>query len=164
MENEKMTALAIVERAGVVKPSKAEAQRVAFAVRDAVESGGVGILDAFAALRFMAEVYELYNADHERAAIAAHVKDVSAGTGKVVHEAGVFALRGTKTTYDYQGDTILQDLMAAAETLKEQIDRRKEFLKSLVVPVEEKYRGEVITVRPPVVTSTDGFAFSLNKG
>jgi hypothetical protein len=63
---------------------------------------------------------------------------------------------GTKYQFDNCGDTVWEFLNKEMEALKKRITERETFLKSIKgeETIADRYTGEMITVHPPVKTST----------
>lgn len=168
MDNERTAGVppadqALMTIAGAIAINKKNAGQCAKELTARVFGGRLKGTDVWARLSFLEEVAEAFKTDTMKAHIAAEIAKDSSGTGKLIVDGGTFATRAVAAAFDFQGDAVLADLEIAVEALKEQIARRKEYLKALPATTVEKYRGENVQVVPPVRTSRDGFAFTMNK-
>lgn len=70
--------------------------------------------------------------------------------------------RETGTKYDYSGDPVWRQLNATLAECQQYIKDREAFLKALKKPITEvDDDGEIITVNPPVKTSTTSLVITL---
>lgn len=179
--------LAITRDIGI---SKANAAEVAGELRARVADGRMDLFGVFERLRFFEEVAGSFADDTVRARLHEEIAARGAGTGKVVTDSGVFSLRQTGTKYNYEEDRVWRDLVALGAMIAERKKQREDFLKVLPSTVEAQYQPPVnpfpstdvqqllgkpkrwwvpvpqeesITTKPITSTSTEGYAYAMNK-
>lgn len=128
----------------------------------AVDDGDVNPLEARIRLKAIEEVVSTASSS-----IAKYVRDEAEkhGTKSFDYMGAKVELAETGVNYNYDvcGDPEWDELQTSLKQLKADIKAREEFLKSLKKPitVANEETGEIITINPPVKTSTSGVKISI---
>jgi hypothetical protein len=128
----------------------------------AVDDGAVNPLEARIRLKAIEEVVKTASSS-----IARYVRDEAEkhGTRSFEYMGAKVELAETGVDYNYDvcGDPEWEALQSNMKQLKADIKAREEFLKSLKKPltVANDETGEIITINPPVKTSTSGVKITI---
>ena len=159
MTHMKEIGLALFNSMDVTRQSIGETVAV---ILKAVDEGAVNALEARIRLKAIEEVVSTASSS-----IAKYVRDEAEKHGaKSFDYMGAkveLAETGVNYNYDVCGDQEWEELQASLKQLKADIKAREEFLKSLKKPitVANEETGEIITINPPVKTSTSGVKISI---
>jgi hypothetical protein len=142
--------------------SKTGIERFSMQLINAVKSGEVNPLQLkalFKALEKVAEIVDGVTKPNQMKEASMYAEKKFNAFGFEIEKTEV----GTKYDYLSCGDPVYEQRHAILESAKRQLDERVVFLKSLKEPMTlvDEGSGEVVTVRPPVKTSTEGLKFSL---
>lgn len=124
---------------------------------EGVKSGEVSPLKALVWCKTMEEIIERVRKETKENQLTASEKYPE----KTFEFAGATltkAEHGTKYNYAACGDTVWERLNTDTETAKAKQSERETFLKALKAPevVVDQLTGELVTITPPVKTSTSG--------
>lgn len=128
----------------------------------AVDDGAVNPLEARIRLKAIEEVVSTASSS-----IAKYVRDEAEkhGTKSFDYMGAKVELAETGVNYNYDvcGDPEWEELQVSLKQLKADIKAREEFLKFLKKPitVANEETGEIVTINPPVKTSTSGVKISI---
>ena len=159
MTQTKEIGLALFNSMDVTRQSIGETVAV---ILKAVDDGAVNPLEARIRLKAIEEVVSTASSS-----IAKYVRDEAEkhGTKSFDYMGAKVELAETGVNYNYDvcGDPEWEELQTSLKQLKADIKAREEFLKSLKKPitVANEETGEVITIKPPVKTSTSGVKISI---
>lgn len=159
MTHTKEIGLALFNSMDVTRQSIGETVAV---ILKAVDEGAVNALEARIRLKAIEEVVSTASSS-----IAKYVRDEAEKHGaKSFDYMGAkveLAETGVNYNYDVCGDQEWEELQASLKQLKADIKAREEFLKSLKKPitVANEETGEIITINPPVKTSTSGVKITI---
>lgn len=159
MTQTKEIGLTLFNSMGVTRQSIGET--VAIIIK-AVDDGDVNPLEARIRLKAIEEVVKTASSS-----IARYVRDEAEkhGTRSFDYMGAKVELAETGVDYNYDvcGDPEWEALQSNMKQLKADIKAREEFLKSLKKPltVANDETGEIITINPPVKTSTSGVKITI---
>ena len=159
MTQTKEIGLTLLNSMGVTRQSIGET--VAIIIK-AVDDGDVNPLEARIRLKAIEEVVKTASSS-----IARYVRDEAEkhGTRSFEYMGAKVELAETGVDYNYDvcGDPEWEALQSNMKQLKADIKAREEFLKSLKKPltVANDETGEIITINPPVKTSTSGVKITI---
>jgi len=131
-------------------------------VIESVQSGHTDPIEVLVMLRSFAKASELI-LDCIKPNLSAETDKYSEKTieafGAKIEKAEV----GTKYDFSKCGDPTFERLEVDFNKAKSDLDERKEFLKTIKVPtpIGDTVTGELVTVYPPIKTSTSGYKVTL---
>lgn len=146
--------------------SKEQNRAIADKIIADCDNGTIDSLDAYLLAKSMENTIKMVLEGIKDMSLTEAFKYSSVSQKTFTHRGCDITIKETGVKYDYEncGDVVWQQLNAEMTALKERIKEREAFLKTIKSPVtiaSEQTEGELVTINPPVKSSTTGLSVTI---